>query len=65
MNALIDTCDFLWFVTDDPKLSLRYRHAIMDPENAVFFERRFDFRNLNQVRTQKISLAGTAGTLHP
>ena len=36
MNALIDTCDFLWFVTDDPKLSLRYRQAIVDPENAVF-----------------------------
>ena len=36
MNALIDTCDFLWFVSDDPKLPLRYRQAIMDPDNAVF-----------------------------
>lgn len=36
MNALVDTCEFLWFITDDPKLSPRHRQAIMDPANAVF-----------------------------
>jgi PIN domain nuclease of toxin-antitoxin system len=35
MNLLLDTCSFLWLVTDDPRLSQRARLAIADPENDV------------------------------
>lgn len=36
MNLLIDTCDFLWFITGDSQLSKRRREAIQSPENTVF-----------------------------
>lgn len=55
MNALIDTCDFLWFVTDDPRLPRRYRQAIMDSENAVF---------LSAVSTSEIAIKFALNKLH-
>lgn len=36
MNALLDTCTFLWLVRGDPSLSLRARAVIADPANDVF-----------------------------
>ncbi len=37
MNVLIDTHVFLWWIKDDPRLSLRAREVIADGNNAVFF----------------------------
>jgi PIN domain nuclease of toxin-antitoxin system len=37
MQALLDTNAFLWWVTDDPKLSLKAREAIANPQNVLFF----------------------------
>ena len=36
MKVLLDTHTFLWWITDDPKLSLRVRGIISDGENEVF-----------------------------
>jgi PIN domain nuclease of toxin-antitoxin system len=36
MKVLLDTCTFLWMVTDDARLSDRAREAVRDPENEVF-----------------------------
>jgi len=36
MNLLLDTHIFLWFVTDDTRLTSSHRDAIRDPENLVF-----------------------------
>ncbi len=37
MKLLIDTCTFIWFVTDAPELSANARAAIINPENEVYF----------------------------
>lgn len=37
MNTLLDTHSFLWWVTDDPQLSLRVRNILEDGANTIFF----------------------------
>ena len=37
MQVLLDTNAFLWWVTDDDKLSATARSIISNPENIVFF----------------------------
>jgi len=37
MKVLLDTHAFLWWITDDPKLSSRAREIISDIENELFF----------------------------
>jgi PIN domain nuclease of toxin-antitoxin system len=36
MRALLDTHAFLWWNTDDPRLSLRARQAIAEPGNDIY-----------------------------
>jgi PIN domain nuclease of toxin-antitoxin system len=36
MKILLDTCEFLWLVTGDTKLSLSVAAAVRDPQNQVF-----------------------------
>jgi|Deesub1362A_J573_1020465.scaffolds.fasta_scaffold04828_5 PIN domain nuclease of toxin-antitoxin system len=36
MRALLDTHTFLWWITDDPQLSLRVREIIGDASNQLF-----------------------------
>ncbi len=36
MKILLDTCEFLWLVSGDPKLSASVSAAIRDPNNQVF-----------------------------
>lgn len=35
MRLLLDTCTFLWVVTDDAELSAAARELIVDPDNEV------------------------------
>jgi|TARA_B100002003_G_scaffold203854_1_gene196652 PIN domain nuclease of toxin-antitoxin system len=35
VRLLLDTCTFLWLVTDDPNLSPEARSLIVDPDNEV------------------------------
>lgn len=36
MRLLLDTCTFLWLITDDDELSGPARNLFMDPDNEVF-----------------------------
>ena len=36
MTLLLDTCTFLWLVSEDPRLPLRVRSDCRDPANAVY-----------------------------
>lgn len=36
MNILLDTCTFLWLVSDSPELSLNARRLFEDPSNDVY-----------------------------
>ena len=36
MNLLLDTCVFLWFISEDPKLSRSLKDLVADPEQEVF-----------------------------
>ena len=36
MKILLDTCEFLWLVTGDTKLSSSVAAAVRDPQNQVF-----------------------------
>jgi PIN domain nuclease of toxin-antitoxin system len=35
MIILLDTCDFLWFVSGNPKLPTKTRQEIENPNNSV------------------------------
>lgn len=37
MKLLLDTCAFLWFQADSPRLSKTARTLILEPSNEVFF----------------------------
>ena len=36
MTLLLDTCEFLWFISGDADLSARIKHEIQNPNNEVF-----------------------------
>ena len=36
MRILLDTCEFLWLVSGDSKLSPALACAVRDPQNQVF-----------------------------
>ena len=36
MKILLDTCTFLWIITDDPKLSPQAKTLFIDPSNEVY-----------------------------
>jgi len=36
MKILIDTCSFLWFIEDNPKLSSLAKNLIEDEDNEIF-----------------------------
>ena len=36
MKILLDTCTFLWIITNDPKLSPQARKLFIDPANEVY-----------------------------
>ena len=54
MRILLDTCEFLWLVSGDPKLSASVSAAIREPNNQVF---------LSAVSFWEISLKHSLGKL--
>lgn len=54
MLLLLDTCDFLWFINDDPKLPSRRKQAIQDQGNLVF---------LSSISVAEISIKYALGKL--
>jgi PIN domain nuclease of toxin-antitoxin system len=54
MRILLDTCEFLWLVSGDPKLPAAVASAVRDPQNQVF---------LSAVSFWEISLKHNLGKL--
>lgn len=54
MRILLDTCTFLWVITEAPELSARARELFADPANEVF---------LSSVSTWEISVKYALGRL--
>ncbi len=54
MRLLLDTCTFLWAVSDQPKLSRACREVLVDPANEVF---------LSAVSAWEICVKSTSGGL--
>lgn len=54
MKLLLDTCTFLWLVTDDASLSPAARRMIVDPDNGVY---------LSAVSTWEIAVKNVLGRL--
>jgi len=54
MKLLLDTCTFLWIITDDDALSARVRQLFLDEENEVY---------LSAVSTWEIALKYKLGKL--
>ena len=54
MRILLDTCTFLWVITEAPELSARARELFADPANEVF---------LSSISTWEISVKYALGRL--
>jgi len=54
VKVLLDTCAFLWFIIDDPRLSSGAREIIVEPDNDVY---------LSSVSAWEISLKHALGRL--
>ena len=54
MRILLDTCEFLWLISADPKLSSSVMAAVQDPQNQVY---------LSAVSFWEISLKHSLGKL--
>ena len=55
MRILLDTCAFLWIITDDPKLSDRARNLFLEKSNEVY---------LSAISTWEITLKYGLGKLN-
>ncbi|GBF78769.1 type II toxin-antitoxin system VapC family toxin [Aphanothece sacrum] len=56
MKLLLDTHAFLWWVSDDPKLSLTAREMITDSDNTVYLSVVSAWEIIIKVGTSKLSL---------
>ena len=56
MRALLDTHAFLWWVTDDTRLSSPARSIIVDPGNVLFLSAASAWEIVIKVRLRKLTL---------
>ena len=61
MRALLDTHVFLWWITDDPRLSPRAREAIADAGNQIFLSAASGWEIAIKARLGKIQLPAHPG----
>lgn len=57
MKILIDTHAFLWWVADDPQLSLKAKEIISNPDNEIYFSVVSAWEITIKVGTGKLSLS--------
>lgn len=65
MNVLLDTHTFLWWVTDDPKLSSNARKYITDPDNKIYFSVVSAWEIVIKEQIGKLTLPEPAATYIP
>lgn len=58
MKVLLDTHVFLWWITDDPRLSERAREIISDGENTLFFSAASAWEIAIKAKLGKLSVPG-------
>lgn len=59
MKALLDTHTFLWWITDDPRLSRRARKFIADGRNEIFFSAASGWEIAIKARRNRLRLPDT------
>jgi PIN domain nuclease of toxin-antitoxin system len=57
MRILLDTHAFLWWVADDPQLSVNAKNIIANPDNEVYFSVVSAWEIIIKVGTGKLSLS--------
>jgi PIN domain nuclease of toxin-antitoxin system len=65
MSFLLDTCALLWFLSNDPKLSLAARTAIEEPANVRWVSPASLFEIAIKVRTGKLKLNAPFAMIFP
>ncbi len=65
MRALLDTHAFLWWVTDDTRLSSTARNIISDPTNILFLSAASAWEIVIKVRLGKLNLPEPPETYIP
>jgi PIN domain nuclease of toxin-antitoxin system len=65
MKLLLDTCALLWFLSDDPKLSINARAALQDPANVRWLSPISLLEIALKVRIRKLAISAPFGLLFP
>ena len=65
MNLLLDTCTFLWMITDDPALSSRARDLVRGPAQRVFLSGVSAWEIAVKSALGRLRLEGTPAELIP
>ena len=65
MNLLLDTCALLWFLADDPQLSVNAKSAIQDPANVRWLSPVSLLEIALKVRIGNLTLTAPFGLLFP
>ena len=63
MTLLLDTCTFLWLLSDDPRLPLRARTECRTPSNAVYLSALSVWENHDQVSTWQVAASRIPGVV--
>lgn len=59
MRILLDTCTFLWIITDDSRLSRRAKDRFADPDNSVYLSVASSWEIAVKYKLGKLSLPGS------
>lgn len=65
MKVLVDTCAFLWMVTNSRNISSRARDILADPENELYFSAASCWEIAIKVRQGKLIFEGDIERLIP
>lgn len=65
MSLLLDTCALLWFLSNDPKLSVAARTTIEEPANVRWVSPASLFEITIKVRIGKLKLAAPFAAIFP
>ncbi len=57
MKVLLDTHTFLWWVADDPQISVTAKNIITNPDNDIYFSVVSAWKIIIKVGTGKLSLS--------
>jgi PIN domain nuclease of toxin-antitoxin system len=65
MRVLLDTHSFLWWITDDPRLSMRAREIMSDGENHLFFSAASAWEIAIKARLGRLTISEPIATFVP